>query len=204
MVTKIHGLPKQRGEESSNFLFSGFHLELRFENHSGGVPVGRVADPSSLPEDAPLLRRNGLLCAGELGARWSCKLGTAAVLRYPFPPGTPALRAWLWVLFSGGGVGGSGLRDSPVERRVRQGIQPGASGSIAWMQPWCRAGLWRECWTMGTGSAADGQGWTFSFQTPFVKAASTRVCLLYARRCRGLWAPWTSRSFSPRGCVSPS
>lgn len=39
MVTEVHGLPKQSGEESFNFLFSGFHLELTFENCPTTVPV---------------------------------------------------------------------------------------------------------------------------------------------------------------------
>lgn len=100
MVTKTHGLPKQRGEESSNFLFSGFHLELTIENHSGGVP-GLLTPP-------PCLRMPR--CRGEIGfsvlgnqepagpANWEQQ----RVLRYPFPPGTPALSSLavglvLWV-----------------------------------------------------------------------------------------------------------
>lgn len=94
--------------------------------------------------------------------------------------------------------GTGGLGDSLVVRQVRQRIQPGASDSIAWMQLWCHAGLWHECWTVGTSRAAGRQGRTFSFETPYVKDPSAHVCLLYAQLCLGLWAPWTSLSFSPR------
>lgn len=52
VVTKIHGLPKQSGEESFKFLFSDSHLELTFENLRISVPGVGFADPFSLPEDA--------------------------------------------------------------------------------------------------------------------------------------------------------
>lgn len=98
--------------------------------------------------------------------------------------------------------GADGLRDSLVVQRVRHRIQLGASGSIAWMQLWCRAGLWHECWTVGTDTATDRQGRTFSFETQYAKAASAHVCLLYAQLCLGLWAPWTSVLFSLGMCLT--